>query len=71
MITVRIPKATLHGFGADIHAALHTLETLKKAGIPVLGSLLPMGVRDGRLITIDDNDAPDVVWTWDYEEDLS
>lgn len=71
MITVRIPRATLHSFGADIHAMLHTLETLKKAGIPARGSLGVMGVPDGRLMCIDDAAQAEVVWTWDYEEDLT
>lgn len=69
MITVRIPKATLHSFGADIHAGLHTLEVLKRAGIPVLGSLLPMGATNGEL-RMSDNGI-EAVWTWDGEEDLS
>lgn len=71
MITVRIPKETLHGFGADIHAGMHTLEALRKAGVPVRGNLLPMGVSSGRLLCTDDANAADVVWAWDGEEDLT
>jgi hypothetical protein len=71
VITVRIPKETLRGFGADIHAMLHTLEALKKAGIPVVGSLGVMGVSKGSLLMNDRELTDEIVWTWDGEEDLS
>jgi hypothetical protein len=67
MITVTISKATLRDFGADIHAGIHVLEALRKAGVPVLGTLLPMGVSEGVLTSHDDAMVDAIVWQWDGE----
>lgn len=71
MITVRIDKSTLRNFGSDIHGGMHTLKTLQKAGIPVVGVLLPMGAANGVLTMTDDEFADEIVWTWDGGENMA
>jgi hypothetical protein len=71
VITVRISKSLLSSFGADIHVGIHTLERLRKAGIPVTGNLLPVGVGDGVLTMTNDSFTDEVIWTWDGEENMA
>ncbi len=71
MITVEISKQRLSDLGSDIHAGLHILRALCGAGIPVVGTLFPMGVTDGTLTMTDDTIADKVVYAWDGEEGLA
>ncbi len=71
MITVEISKQRLSDMGSDIHAGLHILNALNKAGIPVVGTLFPMGVADGTLTMIDDSVLETVSYVWDGEEQLA
>jgi hypothetical protein len=69
IITVVFKVSELKAFGADIHAGIHILEGLEKAGIPVVGQLLPLGVSTGELTMRMDTDH--VLYAWDGEEDLA
>lgn len=47
----------------EVHAGVHMLNKLKSAGIPIKGSLFPMGVSSG-VLQREDNASGEIVFTW-------
>lgn len=48
-----------------VHRGLHTLEALREAGVPVLGTLWPEAVESGNL-TVGEPDMTDGSVTWEW-----
>lgn len=67
IISVVFNARELRAFGADIHAGIHILEGLKKAGVPVVGQLLPLAVSTGELTMRMDSER--VIYMWDGEQE--
>ena len=52
----------------EVHAGVHMLNKLKSAGIPIKGSLFPMGVSSG-VLQREDNASGEIVFTWTQAAD--
>jgi hypothetical protein len=65
-IQVIVTATVFDKLANDIHRGLHVLTQLRKAGVPVLGLLWPIGVESGHLhITVEEDlDGSNRVFTW-------
>lgn len=65
MVEVRIAAARLLKFDSEVHRGMLVLRELREAGIPVVGSLFPLGVERGRLeCEYDELVSDEWVWRW-------
>lgn len=65
MIEVRIAAARLLKFDSEVHRGILVLRELREAGIPVVGSLFPLGVERGVLsVEYDEIVSDEWVWRW-------
>ena len=65
MIEVRIAAARLLKFDSEVHRGILVLRELRERGIPVVGSLFPLGVKSGRLeCEYDELVSDEWVWRW-------
>lgn len=49
MIEVRIFRSELRQFDNEVHSSLKILEALREKGVPTIGTICLLGVREGRL----------------------
>ncbi len=65
MVEIRIAAAALMRFDSEVHKGMHILSEMRRAGIPVVGVLFPLGVERGRLeIEFDDLASDEWVFRW-------
>jgi hypothetical protein len=65
MVEVRIAAARLLKFDSEVHRGILVLRELRERGIPVVGSLFPLGVERGKLeVEYDELVSDEWVWRW-------
>jgi len=65
MVEVRIPAAKLAKFDSEVHRGMLVLRELREAGVPVVGSLFPLGAERGVLsVEYDELVSDEWVWRW-------
>lgn len=64
MTEVRIDPAVWAALGHDIHRGIYLVKQLREAGVPVVGSIWPIGVEHGSLHMATDPVFDELVWTW-------
>lgn len=65
MIEVRIPAARLAKFDSEVHRGMRVLHELRDAGVPVVGTLFPMGAERGVLsVEYDELVSDEWVFRW-------
>lgn len=63
MVTVEIPARELNRFDNEVLKGDYVLKKLRRAGIPVVGSIWPRGATGG--LTMICSDAGDLTFNWD------
>lgn len=63
-VTVSIDDATIARLAHDIHVGIYLLKQLREQGVPVLGSIWPVGVEHGSLTLAVDPVFGERTWTW-------
>lgn len=63
MIEVRLERSMLRSFENEVHASLKILVAARDAGIPTLGTICLLGVRDGALALFNDDEQLVLQWT--------
>lgn len=63
-IEVSLDPETLKRLDHDIHAGIYLLKQLRERGVPVIGSIWPIGVEHGTLTLSVDAVFGDRTWTW-------
>lgn len=65
MIEVRIAAARLLKFDSEVHRGILIVRELRDAGVPIVGSLAPLGVERGVLsVEYDELVSDEWVWRW-------
>ena len=65
MIEVRISASKLAKFDNEVHRGMLVLRELREAGVPVVGTLFPLGAERGRLeIEYDELVSDEWVFRW-------
>lgn len=65
MVEVRIPAAKLAKFDSEVHRGMLVLRELREAGVPVVGSLFPLGAERGVLsVEYDELVSDEWVFRW-------
>lgn len=65
MIEVRIAAARLLKFDSEVHRGMLVLRELRDFGVPVVGTLFPLGVERGVLsVEYDELVSDEWVWRW-------
>lgn len=62
MIEVRIFRSELRKFDNEVHSSLKILEALREKGVPTIGTICLLGVREGQLVI--EHEGEELVLQW-------
>lgn len=67
MTSINLVVGVAH-LAQEVHIGIHCLQALRDDGIPVVGSLWPMGVERGSLVI--ERLPGELKFTWDFDDSL-